>query len=106
MKYTLFTALLSFALLSAAAPPRTIQGVITDTMCGAHHNMIRGQADDDCIRTCVKGAREFALYDGKEIWKLNDQKTPSRFAAKMVKVTGVADEKSMTIKVTSIEPAE
>jgi hypothetical protein len=105
MKYTL-VALLFGGLLAAAGTPRTITGTITDTMCGAKHNMTKGQPDDDCARVCVKGAREYALYDGTGVWKLSDQKTPARFAAKMVKVTGTADEKTMTIKVASIEPAE
>lgn len=94
------------ALLTAATTPRTITGVITDTMCGAKHNMTKGQPDDECARLCVKGAREFALYDGKTLWKLSDQKTPARFAAKQVKVTGTVDPKTNTIKVTSIELAQ
>jgi len=94
------------ALLGAATTPQTITGVITDTMCGAKHNMTKGLPDDECTRLCVKGAREFALYDGKTLWKLSDQKTPARFAAKPVKVTGAVDPQAMTIKVTSIESAE
>ena len=106
MKYTLLTVLFNIAVVGAAPSPQTIQGVITDTMCVAKHNMTKGQADDDCIRTCVKGAREFALYDGKGVWKLSDQKMPARFAAKMVRVTGTVDERTMTIKVASIDAAE
>ena len=68
--------------------------------------MTKGQPDDDCTRLCVKVRAEFALYDGKTLWKLSDQKTPARFAAKQVKVTGAVDPKAMTIKVTSIEAAE
>jgi hypothetical protein len=105
MKPLLLTLSLS-GLLAAATMPQTITGIITDTMCGAKHNMTKGQPDDECARLCVKGAREFALYDGKTLWKLSDQKTPARFAAKQVKVTGAADPKTMTIKVTSIEPVE
>jgi hypothetical protein len=105
MKRLLLTLTLN-ALLTAATTPQTIAGIITDTMCGAKHNMAKDQPDDECARLCVKGAREFALYDGKTVWKLSDQKTPARFAAKPVKVTGAADPKTMTIKVTSIEPAE
>jgi hypothetical protein len=104
-RLTLLTCILSGLALSAGAP-QTITGTITDTMCGAKHNMTKGQADDDCIRACLKGAREYALYDGKTIWKLSDQKAPARFAAKTVKVTGTVDPKTMTIKVASIEPSE
>jgi hypothetical protein len=104
MKLTLFGIACSAVL--AAAGPQTITGVITDTMCGAKHGMMKGQPDDECARQCVKGSREYALYDGSHVWKLTDQKTPAQFAAKRVKVTGTLNEKSSSIKVTSIEPAE
>ena len=98
--------LISSALLFAAGATRTVTGVITDTMCGAKHGMMKGQPDDECTKMCVKGARDYALYDGQRMWKLSDQKTPAKFAAAKVKVTGIADEKNLTIKVVSIEPAD
>jgi hypothetical protein len=52
---------------------------------------------------CVRGSGDFALYDGKNILKLSDQKLPAKFAAQRVKVTGTYDEKAQRIKVTSIE---
>lgn len=93
-------------LLAAAGAPETITGVVTDTLCGAKHTMTKGQPDEDCVRMCVKGSHDYALYDGKNLWKLSDQKTPARFMAKTVRVTGAADPRTMTIKVTSIEAAQ
>jgi hypothetical protein len=82
-------------------------GVITDTMCGKAHGMMANQPDDKCIAMCVKGtSSQYALFDGKEIWKLTDQKKPARLAAQHVKVTGTLNEKTKTIKVESIEPEE
>lgn len=81
----------------------TFSGVITDTMCGKSHNMIPGQPDEKCIAACVKGSSQYALYDGKTVFKLSDQKTPAKFAAKRVKVTGTLNEKTHTIKMLSIE---
>ena len=92
--------------LATVAQAETFAGVITDTMCGAKHTMMKEKADEECVRMCVKGSRDYALYDGKSVWKLSDQKTPARFMAKAVKVSGTADTKTMTIKVTSIEAAE
>jgi len=105
MKLTLLT-LTSCVLLVAAGTTQTFTGVITDTMCGAKHGMIKGQPDDECARLCVKGARDYAFYDGKKVWKLSDQKSPAKFAAAKVKVTGVANDQTQTIKVASIEAAE
>ena len=105
MRLTLFALTLG-GLLLAAGQPETITGVITDTMCGAKHTMMKEKADAECVRMCVKGSNDYALYDGKSLWKLSDQKTPARYMAKTVKVTGTADTKTMTIKVTSIEAAD
>jgi hypothetical protein len=105
MKTALLTLTIAAA-LTAAAEPQTITGVITDTMCGAKHGMVKGQSDDECIHHCVQGSRDYALYDGTHVWKLSDQKKPIQFAAKRVKVTGTLNEKSQTIKVVSIESAE
>lgn len=104
MKITLLTILVGVTL--AAATTQTITGVITDSMCGVSHAMMKGHTDDACVRMCVKGSADYALYDGKTVWKLSDQKTPSFFIAKRVKVTGAVDEKAAKIKVAKIEAAE
>ena len=89
----------------AAADQQTFTGVITDTMCGRAHGMTPGQPDDTCVAMCVKGtSSQYALYDGKSVLKLSDQKTPAKYAAQHVKVTGTLNEKTQTIKVSSIEP--
>jgi hypothetical protein len=97
------TLLLAGAALAGAA---TFTGTITDTMCGAHHGMMPGQPDDACVRMCVKNSSsQYALYDGQTVMRLSDQKMPAKFAGRKVQVTGTYDEKSKTIKVTAIEPA-
>ncbi len=87
-----------------AAQPQIFTGVITDTMCGKSHGMTAGQPDDKCIAACVKGSSsQFALFDGKQLWKLSDQKRPAKFAAKRVKISGTLNEKTGTIKMDSLE---
>jgi hypothetical protein len=93
------------SLTVAAAEQQTFTGVITDTMCRKTHVMVAGQPDGKCIDMCVKDtSSQYALYDGKTVLKLSDQKTPAKFAARRVKVTGTLNEKTQTIKVASIEP--
>ena len=88
----------------ALALAETFTGTITDTMCGAKHTMMKDQPDDKCIRMCVKGSSEYALFDGQTVLKLSNQSKSAKFAAQKVKVTGTLDEKTKTIKITSIDP--
>src|SRR5271154_5685096 len=94
---------LLLAFVGIAAGAETFMGVITDTMCGAKHTMMKNQPDEACVKMCTKGSGEFALFDGKNVVKLSDQKSPARFAAQRVRVTGTYDEKSKTIKGGSME---
>jgi hypothetical protein len=103
MKFFYLTLALVGA-LSAADAPKAFTGVITDTLCGASHAMMKAKSDADCVRLCVKGSGQYALFDGQRVLKLSDQKTPAKFAAQKVKVVGIYDEKTETIKVSSIEP--
>ena len=103
IKRTSMILTLAGALLANA--PSTFTGVITDTLCGRTHGMMRAPSDEACVRMCVKGSGEYALFDEKDVLKLSDQKLPAKFAAQRVKVTGTYDEKAKRIKVASMEPA-
>ena len=72
MKLTLI--LLSLSALQA----ETFTGVITDTMCGKGHKAMNIVPDEKCVRDCVKlnKSYKYALYDGKNMYKLSDQKLP------------------------------
>jgi hypothetical protein len=99
----LYLTLAITAMLNAASP-QTFMGVITDTQCGSMHAM-KGHSDAECAKMCAKGSAQYALFDGRRVLQLSDQKTPAKFAAQKVKVTGIYNEKSETIKVSSIEPS-
>lgn len=102
---TITTLLLAAGML-AAAGSNVFVGVITDTMCGADHKHMGIAPADKCVRECVRHGAKYALYDGKEIYRLSDQQTPEKFAARKVKVTGVLFAKTKIIKVEKIEAAE
>jgi hypothetical protein len=104
MKKIIFGLILASA-PSVAATQQTYAGVITDTMCGKTHGMMAGQPDDKCIAMCVKGSSsQYALFDGKDVLRLSDQKRPAKLASQRVKVTGTMNAKTKTIKVESIQP--
>ncbi len=93
-------------LTSIALGAQTFTGVITDSMCGADHLMMKVSPDSKCVLDCVKAGAKYALCDGKNVYALSDQKTPAKFAAQKVKVTGTLDPKTKTINVESIEAAK
>ena len=91
-----------------AADKQTITGTITDNMCSKadHKQMHMGDTDAECVKGCVKGmGGKYVLFDGKAAYVLSDQKTPEKFAAMKVTVTGTVDAKAMTIQVDKIAPA-
>jgi hypothetical protein len=100
---TLFAVVFSAGLLAAAAGTRTFNGVITDTMCGANHKPMNVTPDSKCVLECVKHGSKYALLVGNNVYVLSDQKTPEKFAAQKVKVTGTLDDKTKILKADKIE---
>jgi hypothetical protein len=94
--------------LMAAGNERTFTGVITDSMCGKDHAMMKMPPDEKCVRECVKSSPsvKFALYDGSKVYKLSDQAAPEKFAGKKVTVTGVLYPETGIISVKSIQAAK
>jgi hypothetical protein len=107
MKKQIAITIAAAALMSAAPAKQTFTGVITDDMCAnADHKAMNMGEDAKCVAECVKAGGKYVLYDGKEAYTLSDQKTPEKFAAKKVTVTGTLDEKTKTIRVDSIAAAK
>ena len=107
MKY-LAVGLLAVASLSAAQAKQTFTGTITDSMCARadHSQMQMGPTDADCTRECISAhGAVYVLYDGTNAYTLSDQRTPEKFAAQRVRVTGLLDAKTKTIQVDSIAAA-
>jgi len=96
---TLFCALATLA----AAETRTFTGIISDSMCVADHKHMSAGPDPECVKACVKNGDKYVLFEGKKVYRLSDQETPAKFAAKKVKVTGTLYEKTGIIKVDKIE---
>ena len=93
----------------AAAPRQTFTGTITDSMCikADHSKMQMGPTDAQCVTACIREHdATYVLYDGKNVYTLSDQRTPERFAAQKVIVTGTLDSKTQTIQVDSITAAK
>jgi hypothetical protein len=105
----LIVGLLALTALSAAQGKQTFVGTITDDMCerADHSRMQMGPTDAECTRACVaQHGAAFVLFDGTNVYKLSDQKTPDKFAGQKVRVTGTVDAKTKTIRVESISAAK
>jgi len=106
------TTIAAFALMAAAAladPAGTFTGIITDSMCVKNHAMMNIKGEDKCVRECVKSnpaAYKYVLFDGRNAYKLSDQKLPEQYAAQKVSVKGTLYPKTGVLKVDSIAPAK
>ncbi len=103
--------LLALALGSASAgqSPQTFVGTISDSMCATdgHAGMRMGPTDADCTRMCVLAhGAEYVLVAGGAAYVLSDQAASETFAGQRVRVAGVLDAKTKTIRVQSIAAAD
>ena len=107
MKFLLLS-FLAVAIPAAAQGKQTFIGTISDDMCGkdGHSRMQMGPTDAECAVACISvhGAL-YVLVAGNDVYTLSDQRTPEKFAAQKVKVTGTLDKKTRTIHVDSISAA-
>lgn len=96
------------AALAAAADQQTFVGVITDTMCGANHKAMNISPESKCVKECIRHDKtvKYALYDGKGVYILSDQRSPEAFAAQKVKITGKLFPKTGILRVDKIEAAK
>ena len=102
----LLAVVLSGAASGAVQEPRPFTGVITDERCGltGHAAMGMGPTDAACVRACADEHGEaLVLIDGEHVYHLSDQKQPRAFAAMRVRVIGVLDSATETIRMTSIQ---
>lgn len=100
----LTSILFAGALIAGAADQQTFTGIITDSMCGKDHAMMKVTPDAKCVRECVTHGSKYALFDGNSVYVLSDQKAPEAFAGQRVKITGTLYEKTKILKVDSITP--
>jgi hypothetical protein len=97
--------LIAFGLAATSAmllaAPQTVDGTISDSMCGRKH-MMPGKSDAECVKACVKAGSAYVLVTDKKIYTLSGNADDlARFAGKHAKVQG--DITQDTIKVIKIQ---
>src|SRR6266853_6922684 len=53
----------------SSATPKTLTGIVSDSMCGAHH-MAKDKSPAECTRMCVQQGQKYALVVGKKVYTL------------------------------------
>lgn len=115
--FALLAALSLTVPLSRSAADKVFEGEIADTQCAlgvhslhrSHKEMIAmgeaGSTPAECSRFCVhqRGGR-YVLQSKQEVYKLDNQELPEKYAGMKVKVTGTLDPKTHILEVHSIEP--
>jgi hypothetical protein len=100
-------AILTASLLSVTvqsyADTQTLNGIVSDSMCGKKH-MMPGKSDAECIKECVKAGSRYVLVVGDKTYSLNGKAAAiESFAGKHVQVKG--DVNQNAINVTEIHEA-
>ena len=88
----------------SSATPKTLTGIVSDSMCGAHH-MAKDKSPTDCARMCVKQGMKYALVVGSKVYTLEGHEAElDKLAGERATVKGgVTGE---TVAVQSVVPAK
>jgi len=103
---TLLVVAVSFSSVAAsAADSSTINGWISDSMCGAKH----AGSGAACVKKCVEGgmAPVFVSESDKAVWKIdNPDAVKSSYYGSHVKVTGTVNKDAQSVHIDSIAEAK
>jgi len=100
----LISVVLVFAPLSALAADTTINGWVSDAMCGAKH----AGSGAACVKKCIEGGEAPVFVDEakKEVWTIDNPDAVKGFYGDHVTVTAKADADKKTVHIVSIADAK
>ena len=85
-------------LAESSAAPRTLTGIVSDSMCGAHH-MAKDKSPAECTRACVKQGTKYALVVGKKVYTLEGHEVElDKLAGEKATVKGSVMGEMMTVQ--------
>jgi hypothetical protein len=88
----------------SSATPKTLTGIVSDSMCGAHH-MAKDKSPAECTRMCVKQGNKYALIAGTKVYTLEGHEDElDKLAGEKATVKGTV--KGETVTVDSVTPAK
>ena len=98
-------AAVSFTAISAfAASPKTINGWVSDSMCGAKH----AGSGADCVKKCIQGGMQPVFVDEakKQVWTIDNPDSVKDYYGDHVTVKATADAGKKSVHIDSIEAAK
>jgi len=98
-------AALTFAAVAAsAADSKTINGYISDSMCGAKH----AGSGAECVKKCIDGGMTPVFVDEakKQVWTIDNPDAVKKYYGDHVTVKATADDGKKSVHIDSIEAAK
>lgn len=96
---------MAFAAAAAnAADSKTINGWISDSMCGAKH----AGSGAECVKKCISGGMQPVFVDEgkKQVWTIDNPDAVKSFYGDHVTVKASADTDKKSVHIDSIEAAK
>ncbi len=93
--------LVAFSLAWPTLNARTFSGEIQDSNCASTAEHV----EKECALTCVRHGAKWVLYDASkdEVYQLDDQQLPAKFAAQQVTIVGTFDKSTRMIHIVKIK---
>ena len=84
--------------------PKTLTGIVSDSMCGAHH-MAKDKSPAECTRMCIKQGTKYALVVGSKVYTLEGHESEvDKLAGQKATIKGSVTGE--TVAVQSVVPAK
>ncbi len=83
---------------ASSAAPGMLTGIVSDSMCGAHH-MAKDKSAAECTRECVKQGTKYALVVGKKVYTLEGHEAElDKVAGMKATVKGKVSGETVTVQ--------
>lgn len=98
--FALLAALFAFSAMAANAGSMTINGWISDSMCGAKH----AGTGAACVKKCIQNgmAPVFVDEEKKQVWAIDNPASVKNFYGAHVSVMGTEDKAAKSIHIESV----
>jgi hypothetical protein len=82
----------------SSATPKTLTGIVSDSMCGAHH-MAKDKSPAECARMCMKQGMKYALVVGSRVYTLGGHEAElDKLAGEKVTVKGEVTGETVAVQ--------